>query len=396
MKDHRIADKLIEQRFEEISKKTDALPKTQVNYIFVTDTHADEYLLKDENGKLTVFEPEDTVNDRINQIAKHLEIAVNTANKNDNIDFIAVGGDLMNAYCIKGKEHVLSNLHRSVAPLKNSLKPVLIAFGNHDDNAFQFLNPNIPAAEREWIISDKDWKEKVTDLFPGADREVHDDRYEYSKYYYYDLKEKRTRIIILDTMDCRRPFDENGVVNGEMRLKRICYTDQQLDWLVNRAMTAPADYNYIFISHMGIDSAVNSNRMLGGETLREIIRAFQSRSSYSFSYTDINGEEITVNADFPESISGKILFYSFGHQHSEAILYSEDINLWQVATGCENMRGGEGEGGSDPSVKWKILNNRREGDETETCIDIISAGTKVCHKFNIGPGDDAEMPYKSE
>lgn len=73
----------------------------------------------------------------------------------------------MNAYCIKGKEHVLSNLHRSVAPLKNSLKPVLIAFGNHDDNAFQFLNPNIPAAEREWIISDKDWKEKVTDLFPG-------------------------------------------------------------------------------------------------------------------------------------------------------------------------------------------------------------------------------------
>lgn len=93
MKDHRIADKLIEQRFEEISKKTDALPKTQVNYIFVTDTHADEYLLKDENGKLTVFEPEDTVNDRINQIAKHLEIAVNVANKNDNIDFIAVGGD---------------------------------------------------------------------------------------------------------------------------------------------------------------------------------------------------------------------------------------------------------------------------------------------------------------
>lgn len=81
MKDHRIADKLIEQRFEEISKKTDALPKTQVNYIFVTDTHADEYLLKDENGKLTVFEPEDTVNDRINQIAKHLEIAVNIANK---------------------------------------------------------------------------------------------------------------------------------------------------------------------------------------------------------------------------------------------------------------------------------------------------------------------------
>ena len=62
----------------------------------------------------------------------------------------------------------------------------------------------------------------------------------------------------------------------------------------------------------------------------------------------------------------------------------------------DHMRGGEGEGGSDASVKWKILNNRREGDETETCIDIISAGTEVCHKFNIGPGDDAEMPYKCE
>ena len=29
MKDHRIADKLIEQRFEEISKKKDALPNTK-------------------------------------------------------------------------------------------------------------------------------------------------------------------------------------------------------------------------------------------------------------------------------------------------------------------------------------------------------------------------------
>ncbi|MFQ8952335.1 MAG: hypothetical protein ACLR56_04495 [Oscillospiraceae bacterium] len=43
MKDHRIADKLIEQRFEEISKKQMPYRKRR-STIFVTDTHADEYL----------------------------------------------------------------------------------------------------------------------------------------------------------------------------------------------------------------------------------------------------------------------------------------------------------------------------------------------------------------
>ena len=386
------ADPIV-QKFSKVNEKIDALPDDTVNYIFVTDTHADEYLLRDKNNQLTVFEPEETVNNRIKQLAAHLEIAVNTANSNDHIDFIALGGDLINAYCTKGKDFVLGMLHKSLSPLKDCKKPVLIAFGNHDDNAFQTLNPDITATDKGWIISDKDWKDKVLDFFPSSKGRVHDINYEWSKYFYLDLPRKKTRIIVLDTMDCRRPFDENGTVTGEPQLKRICYTYEQLDWLVNQAFTTDAAWNYILISHMGIDSATNSNKMINGEILREIIKAYQNRTSYAFSYTALNGENITVSADYSENHAGRILFYSFGHQHSELITYNGDINLWQVSTGCENIRGGAGGPGSDCSLPWKILSGRQYGTESETCMDIISVSERICYKFNIGPGDDAEMPY---
>ena len=190
----------IKEKFDIINEKINNR-KDAVNYLFFADSHVDEYLRKDENGALTVFEDETIVRKRLNNMISHLEEAVEFANNNDNIDFIAFGGDGLNAYNIRGKQAVLDMLNESFSPLKKSKKPVVFAFGNHDDNGFQLLNPNYPELRKEWLISDKDWRDKVLNLYPFAEKRVHDDDYEFSKYYYLDIENKKTRVIVLDTMD---------------------------------------------------------------------------------------------------------------------------------------------------------------------------------------------------
>ena len=383
----------IKEKFEIINKKINEIGKNSVNYLFFADSHVDEYLRRDENGTLTVFEAEELVQKRLNNMISHLEEAVKFANENDNIDFIAFGGDGLNAYNVRGKQAAIDMLNESFSPLKKCKKPVILAFGNHDDNGFQILNPNYPELKKEWIISDKDWKDKVLDLYPFAKKRVHDEFYEHSKYFYLDIENKKTRVIVLDTMDMRKPFDESGTVTEMVnRLPRFWYTNEQLHWLCRDAFNAPDDWDFIIVSHMGIEYDTSDN-CKNGENLRKIFAAYKNRETHTFTYTDLDGQEVKVDADFTQK-TGKILLYNFGHQHSELVHYSEDIDLWQIATGCENAWGGCGGPAGNKELPWVYMTDRQEGTEKETCIDVFSANCKVCYKFNIGPGEDAEMLYK--
>ena len=384
----------VKEKFDIISEKINEQGKNSVNYLFFADSHVDEYLRKDENGDLTVYEAEESVQKRLNNMIKHLEAAVDFANNNENIDFFAFGGDGLNAYNIRGKQAALDMLNQSFSPLKRCKKPVVLAFGNHDDNGFQTLNPNVPELKKEWLISDKDWKDKVMDLYPGAEKRVHDELYEYSKYFYLDIENKKTRVIVLDTMDMRKPFDENGVVTEIVnRLPRFWYTNEQLHWLCRDALKAPNGWDYIIISHMGIEYDTSCN-CKNGEKLRKVFKAFLNREKFSFTYTDMFGAEVTVSTDFGEVREGKILLYNFGHQHAELVHYSEDIDLWQVATGCENAWGGWGVGAGNKELPWVLMKDRTEDTENETCIDVFTVSRDVCYKYNVGPGEDAEMLYK--
>ena len=384
----------IKEKFDIINEHINEVGKESVNYIAVADPHVDEYLRKDENGELRAFEAGESVEKRITNFIAHLEEAVRLANENDNIDFFVVLGDVLNAYSIRGKDSVLDTFHRSLSPLKACKKPVLLAFGNHDDNGFQTLNSDIPSLVPEWLISDSDWK-KVVLSYPFGEKIVFDKNYEYSKYFYLDLENKKTRLVMLDTMDMRKPFDENGVVTEIVnRLPRFWYTNEQLDWLCNQVFTAPDGWDYIIMSHMGIENDTSDN-CKNGENLRKVFKAFQSRGNIAFDYTDMNGESVSVSADFGGIKEGKITMYNFGHQHAELVHYSDDLDLWQVATGCENAWGGwGGPGCGNKGYHWVKMKDRTEGTENETCFDVFSVNRKIAYKFNVGPGEDKIMEHK--
>ncbi len=353
-----------------------------VNYIFITDIHYGSCLTTAQGAALL----------------RQVETAVTLANTIDSIDFICIGGDTTTGM-YETKTDALKYTTEILEPLKKSKKPVFVLMGNHDDNSYHRFTYDVYYPDR--IISDKDWNDNILKAFCPSEVK-HDSKYSNSKYFYYDLKGKKTRIICLDAVDYRAKFDSKGNIT-ELPVKDASatthvskywsgcswwgYSDDQLNWLITEAMTAGNDWNYVFLSHMGIDSQTNSYNysVIGGSSLRKIISAYQNKSSCRIG---------TAKVDFSKT-KGQILAYQFGHQHIELTLKSNDIDLWQICTATA----GAGQTASTPisdtsitdkTLGWKLA-DRVLGTESESCIDVMSADRTKIYKWNIGGGSSSAM-----
>ena len=131
-----------------------------------------------------------------------------------------------------------------------------------------------------------------------------------------------------------------------------------MEWLAEDALQAGDDWDYIFISHMGIDEDTNFNTGADitwyGKNLREIIGAYQFKTPY------VN-EELGINVDFT-NVGGEILSYQYGHTHAQKHLYSEDIDLWQVNSDTAQVRDGY--------------------------FDVMTVNKNTINRYNIGSGFD--------
>ena len=351
-----------------------------VNYIFITDIHYSSA--------------------KKDAIRAQLEIATEMANSIDSIDFIVIGGDTTTGM-FETKEEAIETTQLALEPLKACKKPVFIMMGNHDDNSYHRFTYDVYYPDR--IISDKDWKDNVVDVFCPDDI-VHDSQYKDSKYYYYDLADKKTRIICLDAVDYRAKYNSKGVIS-ELPIKDPAktehvakywsgcswwgYSDEQINWLVNEAMTADKDWDYVFMSHMGIDANTNCYNYVtqNGPALRDVIKAYQNRQSYG-----VGGKVKDYSG-----VSGKILAYQFGHIHTELTHFDHDVGLWQISTATANAANNSTNSLQDSSISnkkldWNIL--VRSGDPiNEYCFDIMSVDKTSVLKFGYGASSDEKMSY---
>lgn len=360
--------------------------ENMVNYIFITDLHYDS----------------DPTAQKSEALLKQVKAAVKMANTLDNIDFIVIGGDTTSGM-YDSKADALKYTAEVLEPLKQSQKPVFVLTGNHDDNSYHSFHTE--GFDESAIVSDKDWSDNIIKVF-CPENIVKDSKYADSKYYYYDLTDKKTRVICLDAIDYRAKYDKNGMIK-ELPVKDASKTDEesrywsgtsfwgysegQMRWLMNEALTAGADWNYMFMSHMGIDVNTQTNyyEPHSGTTLRNIISAFQNRKA-----TDVG----IGSVDF-RSVTGNILSYHFGHTHRELTTYSKDINLWQLCTATAQVST-NAEVLSDPVITndskgndW-VSYSRQYGSDYEACFDIISADANVVYKFAFGAGTDEVLKYE--
>lgn len=351
-----------------------------VNYIFITDIH------------YNTSESED--------LLYQVKLATEMANNIDAIDFIVVGGDTTTGM-FETKEEAITTTQTALAPLKDCKKPVFVLMGNHDDNSYHRFTYDVYYPER--IVSDKDWNDNIIKEF-CPDEIVKDKNYKDSKYYYYDLADKKTRVICLDALDYRAKYNSKGVIS-ELPIKDASatehvakywsgcswwgYSEEQIKWLATEALTADSDWDYIFLSHMGIDTDTNcyNYKTLGGTELRSLIKAYQNRTEFRL-------------GDLSKSyagVSGRITSYQFGHVHTELTLFDKELKLWQISTATASKRNNSTKSLSESNITnktydWNIL-NREADDEAKYCFDIMSVDKTSVHKYAYGAGTDEKMTY---
>ncbi len=386
-----------------VTKQLDQNGADAVNYIFITDIHYGASAK--QNASL------------INQ----LNLITEMANKDDSIDFVVVGGDTTTGMYTT-KAAAIADTQEALDPLLGCTKPVFVLIGNHDDNSYHALSSSNTsgALSTELLITDYDWQNSIIDRYVNNNGHtvVQDDpeKRENSKYYYYDLADKKTRIICLDSIDYEAKYDENGnvtelaVTNASASkeynkyataLTYKDYSADQLRWLAEDAMQAPDDWDYIFLSHMGIDSDTNTGSvtMPYGLEVRKVISAYNSGSTYTASFTDIWGNAVEVNSDFAGA-AGKVLSHQFGHIHVEATLYSEDIDLYQFCTSSANV-GQTKVQTAEAIASSSIINKKHDwraytralDTDTEACFSVMSVSDKRIYRFTVGEGANEKVVY---
>lgn len=397
-----------------VSEKISSVGKDSVNYIFITDIHMGSSKT-DAQGMATI--------NQTSLIAK-------MANENDDIDFVVVGGDTTTGM-YGSKEQCVTWTQAALDPLLECEKPVFVLMGNHDDNSYHvYAGDNLLKPER--VITDLDWQNNIIDRYTnkGNITVVQDDpaKRQNSKYYYYDLEGKKTRVIALDALDYEAKYDENGNVittdtNGDgcfdgMPVKNASgttgsakyyngcsywgYSADQIRWLAEDALgDLPADYDVVFISHMGMDKNTNSygSKIWFGENIREILKTFNAGGTYTASLTDIWGNPVSVNANFGDK-NGKIMSWQFGHQHVECSFYEADVDLWQICTssaianqvGTQTYEALSTSSVNNKSLPWRVF-TRKLGTETEGCFNVMSVSTDRIYRLVVGQGSNEKMVY---
>ncbi len=399
-----------------VSAKLSEVGKDTVNYLFITDIHFGNNLTSAQSVSL------------LNQA----KLMTKIANENDDIDFVVIGGDITTgmysskADCIKWTQAALD-------PFLACQKPVFVLMGNHDDNSYHLLSSSntTKTLYPERIITDLDWQNYIIDRYTnkGNIQVVQDDpsKRSNSKYFYYDLDGKKTRIIALDALDYEAKYDENGYVLGDLNndglldgmpirtataesdrekyqngTKYWGYSADQVRWLAEDALgTLPSDYDVIFVSHMGIDKTTNTSgtSVRFGNDVRSVVKAFEQGGTYTASLMDNWGTAVSVNADFKDK-NGRSIIWQFGHQHTELSLYQSDIDLWQLCTSSANVGQTElqtyeklaASNINSKTLPWRVY-TRKLGSSTEACFNLMSVSDERVYRLTVGQGSNEKLIY---
>ena len=315
-----------------------------VQYIMLTDSHIDAFSQDNQKAILINYQK-----------------AVELANESS-IDFICIGGDQVNGF------DSLSDNNKAVREINDILsksnKPVIILRGNHDNNK----NGGQQTAEQ---LSIKQWYARNQKIF-RRNTFVYQESIEEGTgcYFYYDIPQKKTRIIALDSWWNAHP-------------------NEQLQFLVLNAMTELDGWSYILLSHLPPLEKYNTGGAKetwenGITRINDFVRAFNSHSKI----TDVMYE----TKDYSESTS-KIICITFGHTHASYVGYDSDIDTFITSTGSGGMYGNEKFNDENILSDDNLTNrtNLQLNDPNKYLFDVFTVNKKTIYRDRFGNGDNKEI-----
>jgi hypothetical protein len=322
-----------------------------LNFVFVTDTHADG----------TYYD----------QIQNHFR-AILDENKYGVADFICVGGDITGGY-ETDKATTKTKLSTLMKILTDAKRPVLVLNGNHDDNSYYTTSGSVLATN---VITKQEWYSRV--LSPFNNDEIHDTQLPTSRYYFKDFATKKVRAVFLDSSDHPETTNESGILVQDSQ-SYWGFGLRQCEWLATEALAnLPMGYKVLVLSHMPTRAALNaySTGVQYGSEVEGILKACHTGTSYSGG----------VTVDFTSQGARSILAYVHGHTHADLISKPSDLGWNYISVACSLSSAVS----SETVPSGATIPTRTAGTDTEDCWDVITINvdTNAINCTRYGAGSD--------
>ena len=297
--------------------------------------------------------------------------AIGEINKRYKIDFVCIGGDYLCNNQWTDREEARRQ-HREMAGIISKYQnevPIIALRGNHDDNHMGGAGATLLTEEIHDLIM------KPMERFcKTAEKKT--------LYGYYDVPEKKFRMIYLDVFDPEYIKDGSNVYYKGGRDTVI--GNKQLKWLCEKALILPEkDWLVAVFAHaFPIPTPFyKSERFFGGDALVEILSAFKEGDTYTSSGKrgDLSYD---VTCDFSAQGKGRLIGYFCGHYHCDWKWTVSELNVVaHLSMASDNFRVGICDDGT------KHLKTRGSGEESAFSIFRVypDKGEVYCIRCGAGP-----------
>ena len=235
-------------------------------------------------------------------------------------------------------------------------------------------------------------------------------------YYYRDLADQKLRLISVNQQEGASTTTSGGT----------CYSQAQVDWLVDTLKTTPAGYGVVLMYHSPettiakagdseyseffqvgnrYDNPTNSYSGYSGTFLMDLVDAFMLREVFVWDYSEKNGASpITLTADFTNVADGvEFIAHVTGHVHSDSITYLPGTTCKQLLLGvtCTTSMYGEA-GGYYGLADYSDLNREADtANQDAFNAYVIDRENKTVRVLRVGAQqtvsgmirDDMTIPY---
>lgn len=252
--------------------------------------------------------------------------------------------------------------------------PSAVLLGNHDDNSSHATSG---ATGNDYLVPDSEfiraYRQNVN-LF-GEKRNGN------SNYFYYDIPNKKVRVVGINDYENPNTLDSNGKLKYP-RINTSVITGAQLKWLAADALNVSADTHVIVMLHCPIDGTLKDNpteHCYNHDVLKQLLEAFKNGTSGNLTSSTT---DFPVNVDYSFANKGTLIGVFAGHTHTEGYQVINGVNyvLNLNSVGCAGDAGN------------RIIYFDTKDEDSWSVIGIDTANKKV-KLTKFGRGTDLDFTY---
>ena len=281
---------------------------------------------------------------------------INYITERSSIEKTFFGGDIPQAY---GSQATVEAAAVSYKNLAKSLKyPVYGIHGNHD------LTIRDSAEATSGYTSSQIFQYDTL----MRTNEVRVTGVQNKNYYYIDNPIQKIRYVVID--------DWEGLDTTTFMGVKATISQEQLDWMLNKAFTGVDGYTFVVFTHAPSDATMTAYAPTNA-VVQQLLIAINNKAAFAYDANGING-----TADFTAT-TNHVAIHICGHNHRDQNHVEQGVlSVSSMSDALYN---------DDPAYTQK----RTRNTINEQCVNIVSVDTtartvKICR---VGAGDDQEYSY---